>query len=1499
MALKPRTFRRVVLVGSLAGVVLLVLLGYFVVRPMQAQRSLDSKRVDGMAAAQAGDHVAATKLLNAYIKRDENPEPEVILAYARARAKVQTSDGGYIRAATQRYRQYLKINTGDVVVSKELLPLFNMQGMSIEAVALAKAIRTEMNDSSLVVLREELLARMDLNENDPEIEPLFELALEDPQSKFVDVYQYIQWLSTQGRLEEARQMVDARLESNGNDADTQLGAFWLTIVDQATGGDQIPPDVLANDLARIVGIDPVTNKWETEPEFLTTESAAFIDRLFNGLGRPDLSLAVRLASITHVRDGNSLIWAARRLFWAQDFETLASLDPMNHKGEPIADVIGYQLLAMKDNGTEDQAEHTGIKLDEVVLDYRASAWQSFLKGYELLENDQVIEARAEFTKAIEKYPSEPTFNLFFGDLNMKQGRFGLAISSWEDSERMVDDSVGNVRWIEPSTRIINAYSSAGRLSEVVGRVDSLYERAPNNPTTTVIMIKSYASLARADSLDREKTLKVLGGFENAQANLQPAEIANIAPEIATLYASVAMIEQAKAILRVGFQSDKDSSVQLGMIEVDKRYSLGIAEELGVDTSSVVVASPQGALQLALAEYAQTQGVAQGLAIIDQAKEDRTDTDDFKWELITAQYLDITKDPRASEAWDAMRQEYPKNTELLYKIAESSSLEKDPDAVQEIIDEIVKLTATTGKVLPSRLRLAHARAIVGEKMIRSTRNQALEIIRSVVASEQQNTYARNMLGRLLAMEASPFLSDKDTFEPDVNEAIGQYITISRQLKGRSAQPYLLEAVDLAFESGDSDAAKQYLKEFDTRFYSDIYRLPAVAKRFENLNELDDAFAIYKRIYDGMNDENYRSLKVDAGLSMLNLVITQNKRSQARGLFDELKAEPVLNQAQILKLASLYVKYEFKPEGDMLAASGERYGLSPVDAKMVYAQHAKAFISGDAYVAALEEVTSLDPINIDAWRLLIHHAVDAEDFDRAQELIAQVSEHLPDNPELKGLALLASGELESASELIASSDAGDNPFLVEAASRVDEFVNAIDTEPRDVLVGMLVDMLDDFPAFNELQRFALNELRAQGVGPEQLAFFAGRAGRLLPTDSEILRIAGDAYIRSQNPTAAFEIAKLWRANALGSTEEADILAARALIDFERFADAASFVRPYVLSALETPDAPLKADVLLVYSRAMLLSGEDPELAASRLEPILATNELIRTQVWLNLAVYTVPTQAEALRWLDLAQSYSTSDDFETIGTAWVIAMNRFQDPSTPDAKRAVDLLGKAVSAAESPNPITMSFLARAYGLLAQSESESMPEIAHQHNLFAAKLLGEADKLDPSNLVYLARGAYFASLGLDYGLAESMYRQILSRGLTQSPFSASIQNNLAVILERHEPNPARLSEALNLVQQAIATDNRTIFWGTRGWIEFSGEDYQSSESSFRYVVEQDSTNLEGWVGLAIVLNAMGKDRESDANSAFEQVLKLTKSSPMNAELRKRLQQSGQTTWASVFTE
>ena len=105
MALKPRTFRRVVLVGSLAGVVLLVLLGYFVVRPMQAQRSLDSKRVDGMAAAQAGDHVAATKLLNAYIKRDENPEPEVILAYARARAKVQTSDGGYIRAATQRYRQ--------------------------------------------------------------------------------------------------------------------------------------------------------------------------------------------------------------------------------------------------------------------------------------------------------------------------------------------------------------------------------------------------------------------------------------------------------------------------------------------------------------------------------------------------------------------------------------------------------------------------------------------------------------------------------------------------------------------------------------------------------------------------------------------------------------------------------------------------------------------------------------------------------------------------------------------------------------------------------------------------------------------------------------------------------------------------------------------------------------------------------------------------------------------------------------------------------------------------------------------------------------------------------------------------------------------------------------------------------------------------------------------------------------------------------------------------
>ncbi|MDF1809966.1 MAG: tetratricopeptide repeat protein [Phycisphaerales bacterium] len=1498
MALKPRTFRRIILLGSLASVVLLVLVGYFVIRPWQANRSIESMRSQGLAAVESGDLPEASKQLGRYLSRTDNPEPEIELAFARARAKVQTSDGGYIKVAIRSYRSYLTSNPGDIEASKELLPLFNLVGMSLEAKTLGETIRKQYSDNSIEVLRELRHAVEILDDNNPELEELYAQSIENESASFVDFFEYVHWLKSDDRVEESDQYIATMLATKPS-IDIQLVDYWnrFTSDNELANAERGSPVIAryVDELAGLIGLNLASQSFNSDPTYLSHESTGLINRLFNVLGRYDLSLQVRLATANKNNDYDSIVWSARRLYWESDFETLASLADIDSEGDPVADVYGYQILAAKDQGQTEIANELLGKLAEVDLDFRARAWQRLIEGRDLLNENKSAEARPIIKKAIEMYPTEPTFNLVLGDIYARHGRIAEAKDQWVRSLEYVNESSGNVGWIDPVVRIIDTYSAVNRLAEVIDYVDLLGRIAPRNPIASAIQLQSISQLARSSQLSRTKILEVLAPFESA-SEISPEALATIAPQIATMYASVGKTENAKNILLRAMESNPNDQLAILMLGVDSRYQLGVADELGIDLQRLTSSSPRSALQFALNKWNVSGDAEEGLAFIDRGIADAGENDPNTWALIRTQYLDAVNSPEAEQAWRALLAQNPEDVDLLYRAIDSNAIGKDIVAVDELIAKVVELNSTAGQAVPSRLRLARAVALTKERITKDSRLQALEIIRGVVANEQDNIYARNMLGRLLAVKPAPDLEESERFEPDMQGAVDQYLVISRQVNGRVAQNYLLEAADLSYENNDNESSRQHLLEFVSRFPNDYQILGQVAKRFKNMNELDSAADIYARVY--RNETESLDIVLDSGIELANIYHAQQNRSQGVALLNDLRESETLSEEQVFEIASLFAKFGYQGDGVDIASSGKRYGLDSVDSKLVHAKFARAYISSSEFERLLRELIETEPETEQAWSLLIRSFIRDQRYDDAKELVTLAQAQLPESTEIKSLALMSNGQLTSATQLIESGAVESNPIVEAAVKRVDEFTAAKPNRPANELRGLLISMLNEFPEFQPIQRFALVELQQLGMGPVELSAYANRAAKFMPGESTVMRIAGNAYLDSNNPTEAKRIATLWRSNVTGSPIDADILIARAEVLLNNFEKASQTLSPYIQGAVNNPDLSQNIDVLLVFSHAQLKLGEDPAMTASRIESALATSKEIRQRVWLNLVAYSVPDANIAASWLDKVTPYIEDDELVTLGNSWMLMINRFEAFIPEYAQPALDTINRAVEL-DASSPITISSLARANYVMALSVSDTT--LRSNFMSLAYNGMVQADQLEPTNLGYLAQAASYAMEADNSEFAEVQYREILSREPAPGPFTASIYNNLAMLIERKGGTQQELDEAYRYSVQATELWGDTpSFWGTRGWVEIATERLNDAETSFLRAIEVDSSNIEGWAGLAIVQYQLGGNRVEDAANSFQRVMNLLQNEPtQNQDLVDRLRSLGDDQWAMELGE
>ncbi|HCT46451.1 MAG TPA: hypothetical protein DF699_14695, partial [Phycisphaerales bacterium] len=1169
MPMKPRTFRRVVLLGSLGTIVLLVLFGFFVFRPWRSARNLEAMRTDGIAAYENGDYIEAVTQLGRYNRNAEDVDPESLLMHARARLKVQVGDGGHILAAINSYREYLRRVPGDVEVMRELLPLLNTWQMFVEARSLAEDLINKHNEHDIEVYRELRYALASLKVRDAELEPVLRSAYEHAQSNFNDADVYYSYLIQHGRAGEVDALLEERLDRFPGRTDEQLLAF------QRSSEGMSNEDVL-NELCRLIGLDPVAVEWLPDAPEINASTAWQCSRIFNELLRPKHSTAVQLRSAMNNGDFASIVWSSRRLYWAQDDETLLSLSFKTDSGEPDPDLIGYQILAAVRTGDEAREAELKEQLAGVVLDRRGPAWSAFLEAEEALRKNRMVDARLAMQRALDGYPGEPTFRLRMGDVQELQGRFNEAVEQWLLANRLANNEIGRkyrfdtMGWSAPLIQVVRAYAEQGRLVEALEYIDELERLGPDG---AIVVLQSKADLARRNELPSDSGQRFVENWNLRSEGIPVEERSRFAPLVATILTAMGEREDARALLVEAFtHADPTDPVMVELINVDLRYQYGISKESGIAFETIGARTPAGALGIAMQEAIEQGSTDAGLRIIESGLAGADDESRFAWEQTRAQFLDIRDDPRAEDAWEALLEANADDVKLLYLAAESKAFGDDLDRVNEIIQQIVDLTETAGKTLPARLRLARAGATVTGigKHTSTNRKRAMDIVRSVVASEPGNVQARTMLGNLLALQPDPGLPETERYEPDLQGAIDEYVTISRQLNNLSAQRYLLQASDLAFKLGDNDQALSLLREFTTRFKDDLIALSQVAQRFENLGESKDAISIYRRILSSTGNPQ-------AALSLADILLKDGQASRGKELLIQTAKAETLDQESLLRLASLMARSGSKPEAMDIANSGERYGLSASESRVVYARYARSYLTPDDQIAALRQAVEVEPGYAPAWKMLIRRLIELDRREEALATYKRAAGMIESDDELARLGVLAQGTPGSAIDLLSLPGMGDSPRLRRAVEMVDAYDTIDPDVSDDQRAQMLEELIDQFPTIGPVQTYAVRELSTLQLNPLTLARLGETALKNVPSDPAVMAITGDAYLRASQPEHALRVIRLWQANALDSTLMAALLMARAHIQLEAYGEAESLLSPFVDEAMQTAEIPASVEVL----------------------------------------------------------------------------------------------------------------------------------------------------------------------------------------------------------------------------------------------------------------------------------------------------------------------------------
>jgi len=1356
MNLRPKTFRRLIVLAVGILVVVGSIGGFYIVKKQQLAARITQSRVDGMAAIERGDKQTALTKLSYYLGKVKN-DPEAMIAFADVRRTVPMDKGNQLREAKDWYSAALQQDRDNMHAKRALLEIYPRIGFSSEARALADEV-LKQNPKDMEALQAKMLALIMLEQFEGALEVGQKMAEIDPSNYMAQLTIVDMMFQTRKPLADIQAHADALLAKYPNDArfemvqaavalrnDRKRAVDWLT----KAASRSAPDGTFARDLARLM-----------ERAQMFAQARDYLERYSQKVDDPQvlIVLAQRLwqdekydAVLERLKDVSPTDVSADA-----DLLALKALSSQARAAQLAATQPAEQRAAATQPATELTREIV-TAMESRRNDAAARTWSGALKTLILNPTPSPRDRAVALRRSISEGRENGIVRFILARTALELGETETALNDLKIAAAVMNS------WEAPHLLRSRALLSSGRYAAATDAAAAAIQRDPQNLEGRILnSLAWHAYLGeRPDAKDSERLLDQVTGLQQLfRPNGEPQTL----PIYVSLLSRLGNRDAATKAVNAALASPKPYPLDslLKLAGASRQQKLGLEEQILALASKAYGQVPQVALARAMV-LADAGKPADGMAFLEDAIAASGQAETLPWQFILAQYRESIRDPQAGMNWAKLGDANPENLTVQNATLNAPSRYNQRDAWSKAIERMKVLTGDSA----TGWRIERARYILSgvvdpnSKELADTMSDMAALIRQnpdmieprlLLASAQVQT--KNVASAVKQLEAAA-----QSRPDDVSIGLQLYRLLREEGRLDESRSYLerlsagktfngesrVQVAAALADVGQSQRAIDLLNNAPADESAAGPRDLLLARLYRRLGNVNAATVVYNRWL--------ASPSPDAGIlsSAADFFSSMDRDDDARNFLDRLKDAPLqAGQRELL-----------------LAAYEEAHGDTTRAAEL------------------FTEATKVAPTDASTWRQLAAFEIRGRRYDRALAAVTEGLKLIPGDTDLQTMnqqvqALntdsAATTDLQPLIDLMSR-----DPRNVAGAATLKLLVNAnTSKQSDDQTLTQLRELGDRYPQFLPLQGILARAYLAADRYTDAAAI-ATRAEQMFPADAQAARLATQVYARSNRPDLMLAAAGRWRRLANENPTEADASLARAQMLTGDLGAARATLSPYLAQARLEPDR--YPELLSASAQLLILSGKSGE-AVAVLTPLAKGSASWRT-TWRSLASAHT-TGDGAVSWasqIPLPAQLDTNEQYAQ-AAMWFEVGERY---GRPDALERARVVAKELTA--SPSATVRQWRLSAY------VERALGDMAASLAAFRRVLELEPNQPDTQNNI-----AYMIML---QGGDLSEARKLAESAVATAPRSASYLDTLA----RIQVKQGDMDAALGSFNSALELDPRSL--------------------------------------------------------------------------------------------
>ncbi len=1222
MSLRPKTVKRLALLGAVSGLGIATVGSLYVLRQHREERALYQAREAGIEAFARGQHAEAIQLLKPWIAQHPD-DANALYAQAASRYAVELPAGAHIAEARRMLLQVLAGKPDHIESRRLLMEIYLQSGFNAELLEQADYLRNlDPTDEQAARYRAIALSRQARSTD--ALEAWREVVRLTPDDLTAQIETLIAMRRAALPGNELIAWAEARVSERPDDVRRRIPlAFAARAAGHPDRALQILDDVASHDLDS-EAVNLVVEQFDRLAQ--TDRAEALLDR------------AARQYPAELLTSLIERLWQKGRFI--ETAERIASL-PDEKRNTPRMIGLRATSLLYADRRQDARPLIDSLR-SSVDQDRIARAWTLALDA-RLQSELNPAERLNKLRSAVEASPDEALFHLWLGSARLALGELDLALLSWRTAaDRMP-------AWALPHVEASRALQQAGRIDEALASADQALRRAPTLPGVRIQRTRIAVEVVRRSG-DPEQARSLLE-FVAQLSDAAPDHIelrlirAELLARALSPKEALATLDQLPATSAPLSGEAAENLRQITLLEPD--LAKRAAERLRAATGTLQLA-PDAALPLAL-----TTGSADA-AIQSLSPAFSTSTPKALRHLYEARILSHFDHPRARDLWTELAQTHSNDPNLVPAIVrEGLTHITDREVARKAIESLRSMGGDEGLLW----RVGRMRWLLASGDLAQAREAA------TIGAEIVRLAPADLDARLLIAQALDRCNNRAYAIQHLREALRIDAT---------ALPAARELVRLLLLSGNPAEARTVLTRLASVDHPDAESTYRVAMLLLEHDLTTPALDLLTRAR--------RMLKLrEPGLLLLaELRERLNQLDEARSIYEQLisRSEPSPNS--LAAAASFYHRIGDPNTASTLLSRIDRDGLSPLASALASAAYYTRTADLPAARAAWKRAAELAPNDPELARARVRFELESADYARAMSLADTLLVQFESDTTL--ISLRAKAELlmspldneQKLEKLIEalSTDPESAPRLRALRALLDASRNG---KPTEELADSLGELARAHPDALPLQERAIEASLAVGQR-KQAADLARRLAEHLPSHAPAIRLAATTLLRAGEPAAARSLSARWRSLDPADTLGADLLEAEAaLITFDP-KSAVTLLNPHSATLLRELES--RPDRVWTLLRAQTLAG-DPKPTILQLNQHLTTSMAAR-RLAIDAARWSNDLDAASDILNDVINSTPPSEQAtrEQIVSALLGLSQRF-DSASP-ASRAIDLADQLAKA-----------------------------------------------------------------------------------------------------------------------------------------------------------------------------------------------------------------------------